>query len=305
MNIEVCREFLELARSLNFTEAANTLHITQPALSKHIAALEAELNTKLFVRDRHDCRLSETGRIFFGAASQIVSAYDYAIEKMAELMRESPIRVDGVIYDPTISSIISLTTILLAETPHQPLLLDHHEDTSMLSLIKNKEIDLLIGYEFEKDLERYDLVATPFLTTRFCAIVDAENPLAELPELHAKDLEDQMLLKFIDPYAMHGWRSIEAYLLRHGIEVRSRSVMGRIESYQSTPLEGAVSIQPSNLRNLKFLSSIGSYIIIPFADEDALFHIDCIYRRADTERLRFLVDMLLESRDIVSKHRAS
>ena len=49
----------------------------------------------------------------------------------------------------------------------------------------------------------------------------------------------------------------------------------------------------------------GSYIIIPFADEDALFHIDCIYRRADTERLRFLVDMLLESRDIVSKHRAS
>ena len=42
MNIESCREFIELAQCLNFTEAAGNLNITQPALSKHMLALEKE-----------------------------------------------------------------------------------------------------------------------------------------------------------------------------------------------------------------------------------------------------------------------
>ena len=47
MNIETCREFIELAQCLNFTKAAGNLNITQPALSKHMLALEKEFGIEL------------------------------------------------------------------------------------------------------------------------------------------------------------------------------------------------------------------------------------------------------------------
>lgn len=304
MDIDTCREFITLARCLNFTEAASKLHITQPALSKHVAALERELGAPLFVRDRHSCHLSEAGRIFFGAAMQIVSEYNYAAEKIEELAREQPIRIDGILYDPTIESILSLATVLLDQAPHPPLVLDHHENASMLGLLDSGQIDIIIGHESREELVARDLVSVPLLRTPFCAVVNTDNPLAELGQVHADDLRDQVLLKFVDPYAGHGWRNIEEYLDRHGIEPRCRSVMGRVTSYQATPVDNTVFIQSSNLRNLKFMNDTGRYVVVPFGDDDANFYLDCIFKRSDEERLQFLVDTLVESRDIVVNHRA-
>lgn len=64
--MDMYREFITLARCLNFTQAAEELHMTQPALSKHIAALEREFGAELFIRDRRTVQLSEAGRILFG-----------------------------------------------------------------------------------------------------------------------------------------------------------------------------------------------------------------------------------------------
>lgn len=54
MNIESCREFIELAQCLNFTEAAGNLNITQPALSKHMLALEKEFGIELLDRGKKE-----------------------------------------------------------------------------------------------------------------------------------------------------------------------------------------------------------------------------------------------------------
>jgi predicted transcriptional regulator len=42
--------FESAARTLNFTDAGALLNVTQPAISKNIAALEAHLGTRLFLR---------------------------------------------------------------------------------------------------------------------------------------------------------------------------------------------------------------------------------------------------------------
>lgn len=304
MDIENCREFIELARCLSFTEAASRLNVSQPVLSKHVAAMEQELGASLFVRDRHSCELSEAGRVFYGAASQILSEYSYAVEKIAALVRECPIRIDGVLYEPTVESVTALATALLDQTPHPQLVYEHRENASMLALLEGKQVDLVIGREREEDIASRNLMTVPLLRNRFVAVVAAETPFARLTSVRAEDLKDQVLLKFVDSYAAHGWRSIEEYLARHGVEPRVRSVMGRLAAYQATPVDDTVFIQSSNMRNLKFLSDSGHYAVIPFADDDALFCIDCIFRREDEERLRFLVDTLVEARDIVVRHRA-
>lgn len=56
--------FLAVAEELNFTAAAKSLYISQPALSKQIALLEEELDTKLFLRNSRNVVLTAAGKQF-------------------------------------------------------------------------------------------------------------------------------------------------------------------------------------------------------------------------------------------------
>lgn len=56
--------FLAVAEELNFTAAAKSLYISQPALSKQIALLEEELDTRLFLRNSRRVALTAAGKQF-------------------------------------------------------------------------------------------------------------------------------------------------------------------------------------------------------------------------------------------------
>lgn len=63
MKLSLMREFVTLANVQNFSRAAEELYIAQPALSRHIAALENELKTKLIDRSRNSfCTYRAGGR---------------------------------------------------------------------------------------------------------------------------------------------------------------------------------------------------------------------------------------------------
>ena len=79
MNIDHLREFSFLADSLNFSATAKHFFLSQSVLSKHIAAMEDELHTKLFERNSHKVSLTEQGKIFQKDASYIVRRYDCAV----------------------------------------------------------------------------------------------------------------------------------------------------------------------------------------------------------------------------------
>lgn len=63
MNFLSMKYFLMLAEERSFTKAAEKLHITQQTLSAHIAALEKETGTKLFVR-HVPLELTDGGEVF-------------------------------------------------------------------------------------------------------------------------------------------------------------------------------------------------------------------------------------------------
>lgn len=63
MNFLSMKYFLMLAEERSFTKAAEKLHITQQTLSAHIAALEKETGTKLFVR-HVPLTLTDSGEVF-------------------------------------------------------------------------------------------------------------------------------------------------------------------------------------------------------------------------------------------------
>lgn len=83
MEIRSLKYFLEVAQDENMTEAANVLHVTQPTLSRQIADLEDELDTKLFVRTNRSTLLTEEGMRLKQRAMEILSLVDQTEEEFA------------------------------------------------------------------------------------------------------------------------------------------------------------------------------------------------------------------------------
>lgn len=65
--------FLAVAHSRSFSRAAEQLHLTQPAISKRIASLEQQLNTRLFDRIGKHVHLTESGRALKPRAELIIN----------------------------------------------------------------------------------------------------------------------------------------------------------------------------------------------------------------------------------------
>lgn len=306
LNIDYYREFIELGRCLNYTQAAEKLHITQPALSKHIVALEREYGADLFIRDRRAVQLTEAGRILFGAAMTIVDTHDRAQSAIETVVKEQPIRVDGVLYDSTISSIITLSSVLLSEQRYAPILFEHHEDRPLLELLEHDEVDMVFSYDEQQVLRDRGFAFKSLVKVRFVAALDADHPLANRESLHMEDLQKETFIQFIDEYSISGWRRIEEVCRTHGFNPKTRPMLGRaVTSYAVTPPSGGVLILQKDLRQLKFLGDVGHTVIVPIVDDDAYFIICCIYKQENHERLAPLVNALEESRDIIMRHHQS
>lgn len=76
MDTQNLRAFLAVAECNSFSEAAENLHLTQPAVSKRIATLEQELDTRLFDRIGRRISLTESGMTLLPRARQILLAIE-------------------------------------------------------------------------------------------------------------------------------------------------------------------------------------------------------------------------------------
>ncbi|MEZ5810596.1 MAG: LysR family transcriptional regulator [Rhizobiaceae bacterium] len=78
MNIEHVRTFLAIAETGSFVAAAERLHVTQSTVSARIRALEQQLGSTLFIRNKTGATPTAAGTRFLGPAGQMVRAYEHA-----------------------------------------------------------------------------------------------------------------------------------------------------------------------------------------------------------------------------------
>lgn len=76
MDINALQAFVEVARQGSFSKAAELLFVTQPAVSKRIAALEDELQARLFDRIGKSITLTETGTQLLPRARRLLLEAD-------------------------------------------------------------------------------------------------------------------------------------------------------------------------------------------------------------------------------------
>jgi len=80
MDYRQLRYFIAVAEELSFSSAARRLNISQPPLSIQIKAIEAEVGTALFARNRRKVELTSAGEVLLENARRAVRQLEHATE---------------------------------------------------------------------------------------------------------------------------------------------------------------------------------------------------------------------------------
>lgn len=84
MDVRFLEYFLRVAELGSINRAAADLHLSQPALSRHIASLEEEMGTKLFVRTQGGVNLTESGKLLSDRARPLLRQFTILKEQVGE-----------------------------------------------------------------------------------------------------------------------------------------------------------------------------------------------------------------------------
>lgn len=85
MDFKTLTYFITVAEELNFTKAAERLFMSQPPLSNQIKSLEKELDTLLFIRGGRYLQLTESGKMYYRYAKEILALADKASSEVKSL----------------------------------------------------------------------------------------------------------------------------------------------------------------------------------------------------------------------------
>ncbi len=136
MDVQNLHAFLQVAEAGSFSQAAQALHLTQPAVSKRVALLEEQLDSRLFDRIGRSITLTEAGQALLPHVRTVLLALDAAEQSVRDLSGD----VTG--------------ELLLATSHHIGL----HRLPPLLSYFSSAFSQVHIDIDFMDSEQAYDLV---------------------------------------------------------------------------------------------------------------------------------------------------
>lgn len=193
MEINVLRNFLEIAREGNMTAAAESLHISQPTLSVQMKHLEEELGKKLFVRHSRSLTLTEEGMLLRERASDILDMVDKTEAEFREMnnLQGGDIRIGCA--ESWLFSFIAQKLKAFREI--YPLVRFHitSGDTDIVAdRLDRGLLDFAVIVE-PPQLEKYNYVEIPGTDT-WGVVMRKDNPLSQRERITVDDLIGQDLI---------------------------------------------------------------------------------------------------------------
>lgn len=193
MELRVLRYYLTVAREENITRAADMLHITQPTLSRQMAELEEELNTRLFERTNRKIVLTESGMLLRRRAEELISLADKVQQEF-----QSGDELTGLIsIGSGVTAAVSacLPRLLQDYAQKYPQVrFELHTGTAagIKDLLDKGLLDIGILME-PIEVEKYDFVRLPVKEV-WGILMPADDPLAQKTAITPGDLQDLPLI---------------------------------------------------------------------------------------------------------------
>ena len=155
--------FVEVARTGKVSRAADALYVTQPALTARLQRLEAELDTKLFVRTPRGMKLTESGDAFLPHAVKTLDSLADGRRIVNAFERGGAGRL-ALGAAPAISTYVLPGILKRFATSHPRVSVSvrtgHSEEVLELVLREQADIGLV------RELRHPDIVSTPLYEDR-------------------------------------------------------------------------------------------------------------------------------------------
>ena len=218
MTFNQIKYFVTVAECLSFTEAAKCLFITQPALSRQINAMEEELGTRLFIREKKRLKLTPGGSVLYNRLPKVLSDYAEAVEdaKHANSGYEGELRIGFLdIYD--ISELFDDVIREFREAYGQiAMSLERFALGELPARLAAGDLDLILTYGFSL-YDKPDLVTVNVQKFDSCIMLNRNHPLAPQETVALADLKDERFIQLGPKASEEGFRYITNLCARCGI----------------------------------------------------------------------------------------
>jgi DNA-binding transcriptional LysR family regulator len=193
MDLRQLRQFVVLATELNYRKAAERLNMTQPPLSIAIKRLEADLEVRLFERDRLGVRLTTAGGVFLGEAKRLLDGAEAAIKatRDADQGRVGSLRVCAV-PSASLELLPALLHRFAARFPSVRLHLSSGSTTGILGELQRGELDAAFLVPPSSGVPGVEWIALP--RQHLILAVPVSHPLAQRSTVKLSELGEETLV---------------------------------------------------------------------------------------------------------------
>jgi DNA-binding transcriptional LysR family regulator len=260
MDIRQLELFIAAAEEQHFTRAARRANIVQSGLSVAIRGLEAELGTRLFVRNTRRVQLSEAGRIFLPEARRVLGAAKRARDAVAAIK-------GGLIGRLSVGTVQSLHPFLdlpaLLQAFHErypkvEIAVREINFEALRQALREGHLDL--AFMPTSDVSRIGLAAEVLFSSPMVVAVSPDHPIADRAAITLSELEQET---FVDFSPRWGTRHlvdqifhIEGAARRTGFEVENFELLLQFVSRGfGLAVVPQAMVERRQLRSLKIVSA--------------------------------------------------
>ena len=235
MDLNQVRYFLNLAESLNFTEAARVSGISQPSLTKAIQRLEDEFGGPVLYRDGKDTRLTALGRDLIVEFMRIQSALENITElaenSVAGRSRKINIGVASTIAPRVFAKFWAL---VLKELPEFELLLHPLNPGEAEAEVLSGKYDMCLLTNPPEP--NFKLTIQPLFQERLRLALASHHPLAGTDEITPEQMMEQ---PYIDRMHCEFRTQLIKHFMDRNIVMRPRFQSEREDWVQQMVAQGA------------------------------------------------------------------
>lgn len=235
METQHLQAFVEVASSKSFSEAAEVLHITQPAVSKRIAALESQLDCRLFDRIGRTVQLTEAGIALLPRAERILNTVQEAKRSIVDLQGEVSGELSiGISHHIGLHRLPPILQAFNQRYPKVHFDIDFMDSEEAYEQVMHGRIEL--GVVTLDPTENSPLVRQPLWQDDLVVVIASTHPLAKLDSVNLATLSEfTAILPGLNTYT---GQIIKALFQQHGLKLE-------------------VSMETNYLETIKMMVSIG------------------------------------------------
>lgn len=277
MNLKQLEAFVQIADSGSFSKAAKDLYLTQPTISAHVSTLEKELNTRLFVRNTKEVKLSDSGTVLYDYAKQMIVLQKQIEDTFA--VREEKAQQRITIAASTIPAQYLLPDILanfVEKYPNQQFKIIEADSSQVVEMVVNHKVDIgFAGTVIDKRLCKY----IPFYQDELIVIAPNNEKYRNISCADASWIVNEPLIMREEGSGTR--KEAEKQLKKIGVNIAKLNVIASMENPEAIKRAVASGMGVSLISRLAAEMELekGNLIAFPISSEDMRRDIHLIYNR--------------------------